>query len=170
MAISLKSIGLAIFAPFVLADEEQKWAAVHTYSDKNADEEIRSFMVERWGKQVWQIEARSSGEDANGIAWYVKGTIWRVRLEPAWHFSLSPEVKPPDLADLDRNHRYQFVGNPVDQAYGVVVFYVTSIPERIAGEEQSKAEQGGAEEPATRAESELEGGDKPQPESEGRSR
>lgn len=43
-----------------------------------------------------------------------------------------------------------------------------SQPKPVAGKKQ--AEQGGAEEPATRAESDSEAGDKPQPESEERSR
>jgi len=42
--------------------------------------------------------------------------------------------------------------------------YKPSVPEAI------NAEQDGAEQPATRSESKLEGGDKPQPEAEGRSR
>ena len=138
MTTSLKAIWLLLLVPFALADEEQRWATPRTYSDKDADEEIRSFMSERWGKQVWQIENRSNGAEAGNIAWYVKGTMWKVRLDPAWHFNLSPDVHFPDLADLDTKHSYQFVGNPVDQAYGVVTFYVTSIPVKTGDKRQSK--------------------------------
>lgn len=76
---------------------------------------------------------------------------------PSYKLS-APEIETVSLVDLeDRSAMMKSVANQWSWRIG-------DLPEKL------KAQQGGAGQPATRSESDLEGGDKPQPEAEGRSR
>ena len=97
-------------------------------------------MAERWAKQEWHIEFRKGRDESKDFDWFVKGTPWRVRLEPAWYLTHDSDLKFPDLADFDRTHPYRFIGTPVDQTYGVITFYLTSRPEKFSDTAPEKTE------------------------------
>jgi hypothetical protein len=100
---------------------------------------------------------------------FAKGKSWPAVPYCPWHEKdeiRDPMVRALRLANPKINVRHTVevpffeLGNPLDQMTG----------ELDPAPKTTKAEQAGTGQPATRSQSESEGGDKPQPEAEGRSR
>jgi hypothetical protein len=167
MILKFTILCVANFVCVMPANSEVKGPQFEIFQGGKADAKIREFMTSDWHRQKWQIEKRPiEGLPGSAPTWHVKGTMWRVRIE-------GPDRLKEnfDLDKLDPKLVHEFTGIPVDESYGVITFYLLSGVKKL-GSKQSEThdEQAGTGQPATRSESKSEGGDKPQPESEGRSR
>lgn len=114
---------LAIF-PLIAFAENKPRHEVKTFEGERADQKIREFMLKEWRRHSWQIEYRKVSDDFS--IWHVKGTLWWVKLESSEHLR-----KFIDMDKLDKTKIYRFEGIPVDQAYGVITFYLYAAPEII---------------------------------------
>lgn len=125
--------------------------------------EFASTMFSAWESVLRRT--RYPGEDDRGLD--------GVTFQFYCHYNLFGEVWTPRtglpnmLADL--GHRLADLAKAGDEARPTLVAECVEIAKKITAETQ-KPEQGGAGQPATRSEPKSEGGDKPQPEAERRSR
>jgi hypothetical protein len=115
-------LSLLILTAFVMTSHAELSVETVLYEAAEADAQIRSFMNERWHRQLWVIEYRPIEGLTDRTAWHVKGTMWWVRIE-------GPGAKGVELSSLDKNIDYEFIGLPVDQNYGVITFYLTKPPQ-----------------------------------------
>ncbi len=84
---------------------------------KDADGTIRAQMTARWKKPErlrWRIAYHPTKGMSDHSSWHIEGTLWRVRVNPAW-------VK---LDEFDKATVYELDAVALDQNYGVIDFYV----------------------------------------------
>jgi hypothetical protein len=88
-----------------------------TTAVQDADEMIRKQMREKWTtpqRLRWTISYHPIKGMTDMSAWHIKGTIWRVRLNPNW-------LK---LDEFDKTVEYELDSVALNQNYGVIDFYV----------------------------------------------
>lgn len=118
----MKAILTILLMTFVAALCQAEEKPDELFIGKKADLEISEFMEKRWNKQTWLIENEVyPGSDYS--YWKVNGTMWTVNIIPEPYL----EKTIPKLKELDPKYRYLLRGIPVDQAYGAITFYTTSI-------------------------------------------
>lgn len=144
-------------------------------------EEEWAGLVEEVSKSITEFKLTP---DQESLLAGLDGTQWilEARINGDYHFQ---EVQNPgyltskegieslEQLDKDLGGKYQLAGLRIapfrDACRQFLQLTDFEIPSRMVPS-NLRSEQGGAKQPATRSESDSEGGDKPQPESEGRSR
>lgn len=84
---------------------------------KNPDETIRAGIRDGWRKPErlkWRIAYHPIKGMTSMSSWHIKGTLWRVRLNPDC-------VK---LDEFDKTATYELDAVALDQNYGTIDFYV----------------------------------------------
>ncbi len=120
------------------------------------------------------VSYRADGTSTGEGTMTANGVITRVKWSQTWHIkdghfhwkitqSNIPEIWPVEFSSSDK------IVDVTAKEFTYVTEQGQRMVERRMNDEKG-AEQGGAEEPATRSGSDSEGGDKPHPEPEGRSR